>query len=360
MVTFVKSNAPFVRKETSVKRMMVDVLIALIPLVFFSIYKFGVQALIRIVIAVAVMIFVECLVVMLRHRPHPIRVKGFKARFIDRFKQISILNIITPSISAIIFSMMIPAHMGIYAVIISAGLGILFGKMVFGGMGGNIFNPAAVAFIIALISFGSSFKYAGPDIIGSSTALGAIGNDLASITNTLKDYSLLDLFLGNVPGGMGEISALLILISGIYLFVRKAADWRIFASFLTTFAVLMGVAAIAVGQNIIDVVLFQVLTGGLLFGAVFMATDPVTAPVTSPGRYIYGLLLGSLVVVIRLFGSHTEGVAFAILIGNMFVPLIDYYKWSNPRLGWKVMTGLGVSLVLMALIVFAGVGGFAA
>ena len=89
-----------------------------------------------------------------------------------------------------------------------------------------------------------------------------------------------------------------------------------------------------------------------------MATDPVTAPVTAPGRYIYGLLLGSLVVLIRLFGSHTEGVAFAILIGNMFVPLIDYYKWSNPRVGWKVLTGLGVTLAIMALIVVVGLGGF--
>ncbi|HHT39620.1 MAG: RnfABCDGE type electron transport complex subunit D [Acholeplasmataceae bacterium] len=357
MVTFVKSNAPFVKKETSVKRMMVDVLIALLPLVMFSIYKFGWQALLRIVLAVVVMILVECAVVMIRHRPHPIRVKGFKAKFIDRFKQITSLNVITPTISAVIFSMMVPAHLSIYAVIISAGLGILFAKMVFGGMGANIFNPAAVAFIIALISFGAGFKYAGPDLVGGSTALGALGNDLLNIPNALKDYSLLELFLGNVPGGMGEISALLILISGAYLFIRKAADWRIFVAFLGSFVVLMLVAALTLKLNIIDFVLFQVLTGGVLFGAVFMATDPVTSPVTAPGRYIYGLLIGSLVVVIRLFGSHTEGVAFAILIANMFVPLIDYYKWSNPKLGWKVLTGLGVTILLMAFIVFVGLGG---
>ena len=156
---------------------------------------------------------------------------------------------------------------------------------------------------------------------------------------------------------MGEISALLILVGGAYLFIRKSADFRITLSMLLAFSLLMVVAALAVKGDVVNILLYQLLTGGLLYGAIFMATDPVTAPITKPGRWIYGLLLGALVVVIRLFGSHVEGVAFAILISNMFVPLIDYYKWSNPKYTWKMWLGYGVMLLVLCLIVFIGLGG---
>ncbi len=358
MATFVKSTSPFIRKEASTKRMMIDVLIALTPLVIFSVAKFGSSALIRVIVAVIVMILAEVGAVMIRHKPHP-RVKGFKARFNDRLKKVSLLNLVTPAISAIIFAMMIPATLSLYVVVISAFVGIVIAKLVFGGLGSNIFNPAAVAFIIALVSFAAKFNYVGVDAIAGSTPLGAIGNSLLNIKEMVKNYSLLDLFLGNIPGGMGEISAFLIILGGVYLFVRKAADFRITVSMVLVFALLMLIGALAVGAaNPFEVVLYQVLSGGLLFGAVFMATDPVTAPVTKPGRLIYGLILGVVVVLIRLFGSNVEGVAYAILIVNMFTPLIDYHKWSNTRYSWKMLLGYGVSLILMALIVFTGLGGF--
>ncbi|NMA05679.1 MAG: RnfABCDGE type electron transport complex subunit D [Acholeplasmataceae bacterium] len=356
MQAFVKETSPYIRKDTSVKRMMFDVLIALIPLVIFAIYKFKIDAVLRIVLAVAAMILTECIVVMVRHRPHP-RVKGFKNRFLERFSKISLLNVITPSISAIIFVLMVPSKLPLYVVFVSAALGILVAKMLFGGLGSNIFNPAAVAFIIALISFASSFSYVGIDAVAGATPLGAVGSSLNNIPNLLKSYSLTDLLLGNIPGGMGEISALLILVGGAYLFIRKSADFRITLSMLLAFSLLMVVAALAVKGDVVNILLYQLLTGGLLYGAIFMATDPVTAPITKPGRWIYGLLLGALVVVIRLFGSHVEGVAFAILISNMFVPLIDYYKWSNPKYTWKMWLGYGVMLLVLCLIVFIGLGG---
>lgn len=356
MQTYVKQTSPYIRKDTSVKRMMVDVLIALIPLVIFAVYRFQLDAVWRLLLAVAAMVLAECATIMIRHKPHP-RVEGFGARFKDRFSKLSWLNLITPSISAIIFVMMIPSKLPLYVVFVSAGLGLFLAKMVFGGLGANVFNPAAVAFIIALISFASGFSYTGIDSIAGATPLGAIGESLNNIPNLLKSYSLFDLFMGDIPGGMGEISALLILVGGAYLFIRKAADFRITLSMLLVFSLLMVVAAVAVKGDIVNIVLYQLLTGGLLFGAFYMVTDPVTAPITKPGRWIYGLILGVLVVLIRLFGSHIEGMAFAILISNMFVPLIDYYKWSNPKYTWKMWLGYGVVLLLMCLVVFIGLGG---
>ncbi len=358
MVTFTKETSPYIRKETTAKRMMTDVLIALLPLVIFAVYKFGYGALLRIVVASAVMILTEVVVVLIRHRPHP-KFEGFSARMGERFKQVRALNIITPAISATIFTMMIPATLPIYVLIVSAFIGILIGKLVFGGLGANIFNPAALSFVIAHVSFPAAFTYTQLDAIAGATPLDAIAKSLINIPGMLQNYSLGDLFLGNIPGGMGEISALLIIIGGVYLFVRKAADWRITASMLGSFTVLMLIAGLVVDPaNVHNIVLYQLLTGGLLFGAVFMATDPVTSSVTKPGRMLYGLILGSLVVVIRLFGANPEGVAYAILIGNMFAPLIDYHRWSKSTYSWKMWLGYGATLLVVAAIVFAGLGGF--
>ena len=160
------------------------------------------------------MILTEVVTVMVRNRPGP-RVEGFKQRTLERLKQVRVLNIITPAISAVIFIMMTPATLPIYVVIVASFLGILIGKLVFGGLGSNIFNPAAVAFVIAHVSFAASFTYSQIDSVAGATPLMAIGDSLKNIPLMIKNYSLLDLFLGNIPGGMGEISALLIIIGGI-------------------------------------------------------------------------------------------------------------------------------------------------
>ncbi len=357
MATFVKSSSPHIRKPVTTKRMMSDVLIALFPLVIFSVFQFGLGALLRVVISVVVMMGAEIFTVMIRHKPHP-RVEGFKARTKERFSKVTSLNYITPAISAIIFTMMIPVAMPIYVLVISALLGIVIAKLVFGGLGSNIFNPAAVSFVIAQVSFITAFKYIQPDMIAGATPIGALGGVFYNITEGLKEYSLLDLFLGNKLGGMGEVSAVLIIIGGIYLLARRAADWRIVVSMLGTFTFLMLIAGLrADAENVHIILTYQLLTGGILFGAVFMATDPVTAPVTAPGRYLYGILIGSLVVLIRLFGSLPEGVAYSILIMNMFVPLIDYHKWSKNKVGWKMGLIYGGTLLVIALVVLFGVGG---
>ncbi|HKL61112.1 MAG TPA: RnfABCDGE type electron transport complex subunit D [Acholeplasma sp.] len=356
-MNYAKQTSPYIRKETSVKRMMVDVLIALLPVVLFAIYRFGWDAVIRILLSVVVMVVAEGIGMMMRVMVHP-SVKGFKARFKARFSKLTINNVTAPLVSAIIFALIIPSTLPLYVVAVGAFVGMVIAKLFFGGLGSNVFNPAAVGRVFIGLSFASQFKYVSIDAAVGATPLGAAKDALLNIPNILQNYSLTDLFLGNIPGSMGEISALLIIVGAIYLFVRKAADFRVTLSMILSFSVIIFIGAVAKGSaDLLETVLFHVLGGGLLFGAVFMITDPVTSPYTRPGRWIYGLLVGVIAAFIRLFGAYPEGVAFAIIISNMFVALIDYYKWSTNKYSLKFIIGYVVSLAALGLIAFIGMGG---
>jgi electron transport complex protein RnfD len=348
----VKQTSPYVRKDTSTKRMMIDVLIALLPVVLFSIYRFGFDALIRIIVSLVVMIGVEAFVFGLMNKP--IKEGTFIEKLKSRYKNYTINNITAPAVSAIIFAMIIPSTLSIYAVIIGAAGGIGIVKMAFGGLGSNIFNPAAAGRIFIGIALAGMFVYQGIDIAAGATPL----SSSLEFSNLLTRYTLKDLFFGNIPGSMGEISALAILIGAAYLLIRKSADFRVMAAAIIAFVVPMIFAGLALHPDqLIEYVLFQVLSGGLLFGIVFMITDPVTSPVTRPGRWMYGILVGSIVVLIRLFGAYPEGMAFAILLGNIFVPMFDYPKYATNKYSWKSILGMVFAVLLVAVIVFFGVGG---
>jgi electron transport complex protein RnfD len=355
-MNYAKQTAPYVRKENSTKRMMVDVLIALLPVVVFAIYQFGWNAVSRLVLSAVIFVLGEVVTTLYRTKPHP-SVKEWKEKFKVRYKTLTINNVTAPLVSAIIYALIIPSNLSLYVVAVGALFGILVVKAAFGGLGSNIFNPAAAGRVFIGLSFTSQFAYTGIDAVVGATPLGAAKDALLNIPNLLQNYTVLDLFLGNIPGSMGEISALLIIIGGIYLFARRAADFRVTLSTLLSFSVMMVIAAIAVNGNVVDIVTYQLLAGGLLFGAVFMVTDPVTSPITKPGRWIYGLLVGSIVAFIRLFGSYPEGVVFAILLANIFVPLIDYYKWAKNRYSIKFIVGYVVALALLGFIVLVGLGG---
>lgn len=355
-MNYAKQTAPYVRKENSTKRMMVDVLIALIPVVVFAVYRFGFDAVSRLLVSAVVFVLGEVVTTFFRTKPHP-SIKDWKEKFKVRYKTLTINNVTAPLVSAVIFAMIIPSTLPLYAVAVGAAVGILVAKAAFGGLGSNIFNPAAVGRVFIGLSFTSQFNYVGIDANVGATPLSAIKDALGNIPVVLKDYSVIDLFFGNIPGSMGEISAILIIIGGIYLFARRAADFRVTVATLLSFTIMMVIAALAVNQSVVDMVLYQVLAGGLLFGAVFMVTDPVTSPVTKPGRWIYGLVVGALVAFIRLFGSYPEGVVFAILLANMFVPLMDYYKWAKVRYSLKFIIGYVVTLAVLGFIVLVGLGG---
>ena len=353
----IKQTSPYIRKDVSTKRMMIDVLIALIPVVAFSIYRFGGDAVVRILVSLVVMIGLEALIFGIVHKPA--KTDKWIERVKSRYQEFTVNNITAPAISAIIFAMLVPSKLPIYAVIAGAAFGIVIAKMLFGGLGSNIFNIAATGRIFIALALTNMFDgtYVGVDLVAGATALTTFRSGLG-FPGVLNSYSLGELFFGFIPGAMGEISAAAILIGAVYLLIRKSADYRVMLSTAVTFTVLMLFAGLALYPDMaIKYVLFQLFSGGLLFGMVFMVTDPVTSPVTRPGRWLYGLLVAVVIVLIRLFGAYPEGVAFAILFANMFVPLIDYPKWATNKIKPTFIAGYVVLLVIFSLVVFFGVGG---
>jgi Na+-translocating ferredoxin:NAD+ oxidoreductase subunit D len=353
----VKQTSPYVRKDVSTKRMMIDVLIALIPVVAFAIYRFGWDAIIRILVSLVVMIGLEAIAFGMMQKPS--KSEKWIERLKSRYENYTINNITASAVSAVIFAMLVPSKLPIYAVIAGASFGIIIAKMLFGGLGSNIFNVAAAGRIFIALALTNMFAgtYVGVDMVAGGTALTTLRSGLL-FPSALNSYSISDLFFGNIPGAMGEISAAAILIGAAYLLIRRSADYRVMLSSTLTFMVLMFLVGLKLypGQAL-DYTLYQLFAGGLMFGVVFMITDPVTSPVTRPGRWLYGLMVGALVVLIRLFGAYPEGFAFALLFSNMFVPLIDFPKWATNKIKPAFVASYVVLLIILGLVVFFGVGG---
>ncbi len=355
---FVKQTGPYIRKDDSLtKRMMIDVLIALMPVVVFAIYRFGWDAVIRLVVSLVIMIGLEAVAVAMTQRA---KGETFIEKLKSRFQKYTINNVTAPAVSAVIYAMIIPSQLPLYAVIIGAVFAIVVVKMLFGGLGSNIFNVAAAGrvFIAFALSGMFTLAYTGVDVVAGATPLSALTG--MGFENAIYSYSLKDLFFGFIPGTMGEISVIPILIGLAYLLIRRTADYRIVLSMLSTFVILIALIGLSIyPDQWVDFVLYNVLSGGILFGATFMATDPVTAPVTKPGRWIYGLLIATFAVLIRAFGSYPEGVAFALLFANVFVPLIDYPSWAKNKYSWKFIVSYVAVLVIMGCVVFFSGGAFA-
>lgn len=364
MINIVKEQSPHLRKQPSVARMMADVLIALLPVTVFSIVVHRWKAVIIIAISLIVMILAEFVYFGIKNK---MQYDGTKHTFKEKFKvaysKYTINNILAPAVSAVIFAMILPASTADkpYVIIVGALAGIILGKLVFGGLGSNIFNPAAVGMVVAKVSFGSTaFIYTSDPFY--EVSLG--GTILTSIKNsgyvmvTNPSNNILGLFLGNCAGTLGEVSALCIIVGALYLLIRRSADFRPMLAYIGTFFILMLVAGLCIGSKIGfqnnfygKFILTELLSGGLLFGAVFMITDPVTSPVNRPGRYIYGMIAGITTVFIRLFAALPEGVVFSILIANMLAPVIDYYKWSGNKFTPKKLIWIGSILVVSIAIV---------
>ena len=358
-----KENSPHIRRKASVTRMMVDVLIALAPTLIFSFVVFPLNTLFFYLISVGIMLASEFVFVGLKNMMPKDGLKhSFKERFVFAYKgKYNQNNIITPAISAIIFTLIMPAGAPLYAVAVGAFFGIVFGKLVFGGLGSNIFNPAAVGMLFAKLCFGSQYKtitttwyYTVPDTVAGATPLGLLnGGAFANI----NQYQLLDMFLGRIPGTLGEVYKITIIIGLIYLLVRKSADFRIVVSYLGTFtflALIGGLSVFALNKEVNPFVftLYQLLSGGVLFGAAFMLTDPVTSPINAPSRIIYGMVAAVATIFIRFFAALPEGVGFSILIANMIAVVLDHYEWSSSRYTWKKILAMGLIVSLSALIVF--------
>ncbi|MGD9367395.1 MAG: RnfABCDGE type electron transport complex subunit D [Desulfobacteraceae bacterium] len=295
--------------QLTTRIMMRDVIIALTPVLIAAVYLFGWLAVKQLMICVVACMAAETVFARMRKR------------------SIS-LNDLSALVTGLILGLSLPATAPWYVGCIGSGVAMGVGKMVFGGLGMNIFNPAMVGRAFVMIAFAGDLAasgYVNPgggvDIISQATPLTAFKQ--SGITT-----ALIPLFLGQTNGSLGETSAAACLLGGIYLCVRRTASWEIPVS------VIISAMVIAGGVNLFNpaaswTALHHLLGGALLFGAFFIATDPVTSPLTPKGKWIFGAGIGVLVMVLRLFSGYPEGIMFAVLLMNAVTPLIN--RWTIPR-----------------------------
>lgn len=317
MEKLIVSLSPHDHANDNVQRNMYAVLIALIPAFLVSLYMFGLGALIVMLTSVAACVFFEWAIV----------------KFILKRERTTILDG-SAAITGVLLGFNLPSNLPIWIIILGALFAIGVAKMSFGGLGCNPFNPAIVGRIFLLISFPvqmTTWPVAGQwmhytDVQTGATPLGIMKGVISGAPGVSLDQlpSSLDLFLGNNPGSFGEISALALILGGIYLIWKKVITWHIPVSILVTVFVFSGIMYL-VNPALYASPLTHLLTGGLMLGAFFMATDYVTSPMNPKGQLLYGVCIGLITVIIRLFGSYPEGMSFAILIMNSFTPLINNY-----------------------------------
>ena len=310
------SLSPHVHSGDSVQKNMYGVIIALIPALLVSFYMFGLGAVIVTLTSVAACLFFEWAI----------------TKFILKRERTTILDG-SAALTGLLLAFNLPSNLPLWIIIIGALVAIGIGKMTFGGLGCNPFNPALVGRIFLLISFPvqmTSWPVVGQwasytDAETAATPLALMKMAVHGDTTALEKLpSTMDLFLGNNPGCIGEISAIALLIGLAYLLWKKIITWHIPLSIIATVFVFATLLNLVDPEKYADG-LTHLFTGGLMLGAIFMATDYVTSPMNHKGMIIYGIAIGFLTVLIRTFGAYPEGMSFAIFIMNAFTPLINTY-----------------------------------
>lgn len=301
---FTVSASPHIRSRLDTGAVMGLVCVSLLPGVLASACIFGVRALLVIVVSVLTCVLTE----LLCNRV---------------FRKETTVTDGSAAVTGILFAFTLPPTIPLWMAAIGGFLAIFAVKQLFGGLGYNIFNPALAARAILLSSWPVALTTWGKavDAVTGATPLGIIKEASGAGGTPQAAYGYLDLFLGNVPGSLGETCKVALLLGAILLFVCKIIDWRIPCTFIGTVAVL----SIPMGRD----PLAAVLSGGLILGAFFMATDLVTSPTTRGGKLLFGLGCGALTALIRSYGGFPEGVCYSILFMNCLTPLID--KYVQPR-----------------------------
>ena len=326
------SPSPHLSSPETTRRLMYGVVIALIPALAASIYYFGMGAIIVTLTSVLSCVAVEYLVQKFILKTRPSVTDG------------------SAVVTGLLLAFNVPSNLPIWIIIIGAIISIGVAKMTFGGLGSNPFNPALVGRVFLLISFPvqmtswpvpSGFRTGYLDAVTGATPLGILtegvkaGESVASLMEKVPTH--MQLFYGYMGGSMGEIAAAALIIGGIYMLWKKIISWHIPVSILVTVALFTGILWLADPTKYADPG-FHLLTGGIMLGAIFMATDYVTSPMTHKGMIIYGVGIGVITVLIRTWGAYPEGVSFAILIMNALVPLLNMYI-KPKRFGKEVKHG---------------------
>lgn len=303
---FVVSSSPHIHKEEKISGIMLDVIIALIPAAFTGVYYFGIRAAAVILTAIAACIMSEY----------------FYCCFMKK-------NNTTGDLSAVVTGLLIglnmPPSVPLWMVVIGSAFAIIIVKMLYGGIGKNFLNPALCARCFMVVAWAGAMTtfvepFSAIDSVTSATPLAILKGSEGELPQITKA------FFGRTAGCIGETSSAAIILGGLYLLIKRVISWRIPVIMIFAFAVLeffFGNNTFGISQ--LDFTLLHIFSGGLLLGAVFMATDYTTTPTTKTGQLIFGAGCGVITFVIRRFGGYPEGVSFAILLMNLLTPLIDRY-----------------------------------
>ncbi len=300
---YILSSSPHTHSHASVSRIMLDVLLALMPTTLAGIWFFGLPAVWTIAVCVSTCVMTEALCRLAMKRENT-------------------LGDLSAVVTGLLLALNLPAGLPLWMAVVGSVFAIGICKQVFGGLGMNPFNPALAARAFMLISFTGPMTTWLKPLLPGRFGVGCEAITCATPLATRQFPPLWDLVIGNMPGCIGEVSALALALGAVYLLWRRVITWQIPFAFLATvwlYAAISGGTPAAV----------QILTGGVMLGACFMATDYVTSPITASGKLIFGGGCGLLCMLIRQFGSYPEGCSFAILIMNAFSPLID--RWTQPR-----------------------------
>ena len=297
------ASSPHIRGDFKSSRIMLDVMLALVPAMVVGIWMHGFRSLIVTLVSISSCVFLEWMYSVVTKTRNTV---------IDG----------SALVTGMLLAMTLPATVPYWLVIVGAAFAIIFVKALCGGLGQNIFNPALSARgFMMLIAPAYMVRFEGVDGVTAATPLHHM------VMPALPEESILDMFLGNCPGSIGEISALALLVGGAYLVYRKVISPRIPLAYLGSVAVLT--LLFPRTDAPVDWMLYSLFSGGLMLGAIFMATDYATSPVTAKGQVIYGIGCGILTVIFRYFGLFPEGVTYAILLMNALVWIIDRY--TAPR-----------------------------
>ncbi|MDD2198780.1 MAG: RnfABCDGE type electron transport complex subunit D [Bacteroidales bacterium] len=318
------SMSPHDHGKDNVKKIMYGVVLAMMPAFLVSVYYFGLDAIRVNLIAIAACVFFEWFIQKVFFKGKPTITDG------------------SAIVTGMLLAFNVPTNLPWWILVIGALVAIGIGKMSFGGLGNNPFNPAIVGRVFLLISWPVQMtsypkiqvlNFAITDAETGATPLALVkeglknGEPFSQIIESMPT-SYTDMLIGQMGGSLGEISALALIIGGLYMLIRKIITWHVPVAVLASIAIFTGILYGINPEAYADPA-FHLLTGGVMLGAIFMATDMVTSPMTGKGMLIYGVGIGVITVLIRVWGAYPEGVSFAILIMNAFVPLIN--KATKPK-----------------------------
>ena len=308
----IASSSPHIRSVENTRSIMLDVIIAMLPALFWAIYNFGFKALLSVVVSVVACLFWEWLYRKLLKKPQSI-------------------GDLSAVVTGMLLAFVCPPELPWWALVIGAFFSIVVVKQLYGGIGCNFLNPALAGRAILLASYATAMTtWTLPSskldtVVSTATPLAIMKEGtVEKFTELTTNYSVADMFIGRVGGSLGEVSALALLLGGAWLLIRKVISWHTPVAFIGTVAILTLISAPA-GIDNVQYMLYNVFGGGLMLGAIFMATDYASSPVTKPGQLIFGIGCGLITCFIRRFGSYPEGVCYSILIMNCTTWLLDKY-----------------------------------